>query len=241
MKKLILFSLISLLFISCKDDDTQETCNSNCTTIQGRFRTMGDEPLANVRVKLDYRRSLNPGAQTRRIVNVKSDSQGDFQKDFYIQDDELGAQSGIFRLNIEDSHLSDDLYIKIGELGYDEGIFPSIGTRDTTLNLNFYIPKKAIIKVRLNNFVPLLAGDYFEVQTRFDSGYEISPGIFQQKTLARDEPNTQQNQFYTDVIVSQGAENTVLITKRKNGVVTLDEYPISVPAGSNNIELTYEY
>ena len=57
-------------------------------------------------------------------------------------------------------------------------IFP-ITNRDTIIDNTFYIPKKAYIKVNLNNFVPLQDDDFFEVQTLYPFGTKIGTNPFQ--------------------------------------------------------------
>ena len=241
MKKVLLF-FAGLSLISCEKDDSDKRCTTDCTRIHGSVVTMDNQPLANVKVHFDYNYSPGIGFQIRRIADTKTDASGNYGKDFYIEDDELGVQQGYFEMELDDSHLSDDLYIKIGNFdGSPEALLYDIGTRDTIIDFSFYIPRKAFIKVHLNNFVPQQPNDYFEVQAKVPFGREIAPGQYAWNTIGRDIPNTQQNQFYDDVVVAQGANNIVVIAKRKNGVMTFDEYPITVPAGENDIELTFEY
>ncbi len=53
MKKFTLLLLI-LTFYGCSkiDDDTDDVCNSNCTTLQGRFVTLNDDGVKGVKVLL---------------------------------------------------------------------------------------------------------------------------------------------------------------------------------------------
>jgi len=241
MKNWFLLILASFSIASCVDDDTGNRCNSNCTTIQGTVVTAGNEPLKNVRIRLTYRNSPYGGG-IRRIVHEKTGASGSYAKNFYIEEDELGLRNGHFEVEINDARLKSSDFIKTGLFDDypDAPVIQDIHTRDTVLNYSFYIARKGFIEVNLNNFVPLQTGDFFKVSTRFEAGYEISPGRYAEKTVDAGS-NIQRDQSYPNVLVSQGAENTIVITKSKNGVVTTEEYPITVPTGENNIELSYDY
>ena len=151
MKNLLWLFCISLVLISCEknEDDTKDIVPINCTTIQGKFITANNVPLANIMVSFTYRISGGElgGGYTRRIVKTKSDKNGEFFKDFYLQDKELGRLAlCYFTINIDDSKLSSNNYIKLGNnqsLGY--AIY-SIGRRDTIIDESFLYSQKSLYK-----------------------------------------------------------------------------------------------
>jgi hypothetical protein len=256
MKKLIAFFGIALIFTSCEkvENDINNNCTSNCTTLSGKFVSLNNEPVANIKVSLNYRISGGElgGGSTRKIVNIKSDKNGNFSKDFFIKDSELGKMGkGYFEINIDDSNIDVDKYIRKNNLigtttvSLGSAIY-SIMNRDTIINIDYYVPKKAYIKVNLNNFVPQQADDYFEVQTLYpfggnngenntflDSPY--STGFSGYGSFRANAKNT-----LLKVFVAEGEKNIIRIFRRKKGVNTYEDFPMIIPP-NNSIELTYEY
>lgn len=255
MKHLFKLLFLAVLFTSCEktEDDTNENCTSSCTTLKGKFVSLNNVPVPNVKVTMKYRISGGGfgGGSTRKLVNTQSDQNGDFNKNFFIKDTELGNTApGYFQVEIDDSALDVNQYIRTNNLtggGYSDIGFAiySISTRDTIIDTTFYIPKKAFIKVNLNNFVPVQADDYFEVQTLYPFGAKIGFNSFlnsEYGTGFSGYGNWRATSLNTlvNVFVAEGENNMVRIVKRKNGVNTLQDVPIIVPA-NNTIELTYNY
>lgn len=255
MKHLIgLFTLL-FLFTSCEktEDDTNDSCTSNCTTLSGKFITLNNVPVPNVKVSLKYRIGGGElgGGSTRKIVSLKSDQYGNFYKDFYIKDSELGpAAGGYFQADIDDSGLDVTKYIRtnnlIGGNSVDIGfaIF-SIINRDTLIDKTYYIPKKAYIKVNLNNFIPQQTDDYFEVQTLYPFGEKIGFNTFLNSEYATGFSgygNWKATNLNTSLLifVAEGENNIIRINKIKNGVGSSEDFPIMIPP-NNSIELTYNY
>lgn len=254
MKNSLTGFVLILFLISCTKikDDTNDDCKSNCTRIAGRFVTLNNKPVSNIIVKLQYKIPGGElgGGSIRKIVNIKSDQNGNFYKNFYIKDSELGDSSrGYFQIEIDDSRIDVNKYIRTNNLFNSTSILGftiySITNRDTLINRNFYIPTKTYIKVNLNNFIPQKPDDNFEVQTLYPFGAEVagntflnSPystgfsgyGIFKASKL-----NNRLNVF-----VAEGEKNIIRIFKRKNGMNSSEDYPITVPP-NNTIELTYDF
>lgn len=207
--------------------------------------------MANISVSLNYRISGSElgGGYTRKIVNVKSDQNGFFSKDFYLKDSELGdSAAGYFNVDIDDSKIDANKYIRtnnlVGSTPLSFAIY-SINKRDTNINNTFYIPTKAFIKVHLNNFIPQQDRDYFEVQTLYPFGQDIGGNSFLGSPYSTGFSGygafraTQLNNLLT-VFVAEGEKNIIRISKRKNGENTSEDYPVVVPK-NNTIELTYTY
>lgn len=255
MKKFVLFSLILILNGCSKiEDDTGKDCYSDCTTLQGRFITLNDVGISGVKVSLKYRISGSPpfgGGSTRIIVETETDENGNFYKEFYIKDSELGETAeGYFKIDYDDSYLDVSKYILSNNLigtttqPLGQAIY-SIDSRDTIIGNTYYLPKKTHIKINLNNFVPIQDGDHFEVRTLYpfgpNIGYnefldsEYATGFSGYDTFVASEVN---NQF--NVFVAENENNIIRILKIKNGISTPEDYTIYIPT-DNNIEMTYEY
>lgn len=250
MKNLIWLICISLVLISCEknEDDTKDICTNSCTTLRGKFVTANNVPLANIIVELKYEISGGGfgGGSTRKIVRTQSNQNGEFNRDFYIKDNELGNHaSGYFTINIDDSKLSSNNYIKLGNnqsLGY--AIY-SIGRRDTIIDESFYIPKKAFIKVNLNNYIPQKTGDHFEVQTLFPLGPKVGLNTFLNSEYATgfsgyDKFKAINLNNKINVLVAESEKNIIRVVSVKNGIASSVDYEINIPP-NNTIELTYNY
>jgi hypothetical protein len=250
MKNLICLFCISLVLISCEknENDTKDICTNNCTTLQGKFVTANNVPLANIKVNFNYRISGGElgGGYTRQIVSTRSNQNGDYVKDFYIKDEELGRLArGYFTLNIDDSKLNSKNYIKLENnqsMGYS---IYEIGRRDTIIDVSFYIPKKTYIKVNLNNFIPQKEGDHFEVQTLFPFGPKVEKYGFLNTGYDTGfsgydnfKATTLNNKL--NVLVAESETNIVRVISVKNGIAVSVDYEINVPP-NNTIELTYNY
>jgi len=255
MKHLVPLFLALLLATACSrtEDDTGATCTNDCTTISGKFISADHTPVPNVRVQFYYRIPGGElgGGYIRKIVNTLSDKDGNYSVDFHLKDDELWPKaSGYFMVTIDDSKLDVTKYIRTDNLiGYTTANidYPimRISSRDTVINNTFYIPKKAYIKVHLNNFVPQQDGDRFEVQTLYPFGQQgeynsfldtyFSTGFSGYDNFKATEVNTT-----LQVFVAENEKNVIRILKRKNGVYTNEEYTLQVPY-NNTIELTYDY
>lgn len=255
MKTVIRLFVLFLLLTSCEktEDDTNNECTSNCTTLSGKFVTLNNAPVSNIKVSLKYRISggeLGAGS-TRKIVSTESDQNGSFSKSFFIKDNELGnSANGYFQVEIDDSNIDVNKYIRtnnlIGNTTTDIGfaIF-SITNRDTIIDKTFYIPKKAFIKVNLNNFTPQQFDDYFEVQTLYPFGPKIGMNTFLNSEYSTGFSGygnwrATSNNNLMNVFVAEGENNVIRILKRKNGVNTSEDIPIFIPQ-NNTIELIYEF
>lgn len=252
MKNLFKIFALLFIFVSCSktEDDTNDQCTGNCTILKGNFVTLNNEPVPNVKVLMKYRVANELGSYTRKLVDTKSDQNGNFNRNFFIKDNEIGNTVGSFYIDIDDSNIDVNKYIRTNNLiGYTTTeigfAIISITNRDTIIDKTFYIPKKAYIKVNLNNFAPLQTNDYFEVQTLYPFGPKI--GV---NTLLNSEYLTgfsgygnwraTSNNNLLNVFVAEGENNIIRIYRRKNGVNTSEDIPIFIPQ-NNTIELTYDF
>lgn len=255
MKNLIKIIFLIFVVTSCSktEDDTNNECTSNCTIIRGKFISANNAPVPNIKVSLQYRISgggLGP-LSIRKIVNTQSDKNGNFNKNFYIKDNELGNSApGYFKVDIDDSNIDVTKYIRTNNLiGNTTTIIGltiySITNRDTIIDKTFYIPKKAYIKVNLNNFVSQKTGDKFEVQTLYPFGHKIglnkfldseySTGFSGYSNWTATNLNNKLNVF-----VAESEKNIIRVIRVKNGIGSSEDFEITVPP-NNAIELTYNY
>ena len=252
MKKLIPVFILFSLLTSCEktENDSSNVCTSNCTTLNGKFITLNNQPVQNIKVSLKYVRSNELAYFERKIINIQSDQNGNFNKDFFIKDNELGITDGIFQVEIDDSNIDINKYIRtnnlIGGGSQDIGfVINRIFNRDTIIDKTFYIPKKAYIKVNLNNFVVQQAGDKFEVQTLYPFGQKIGFNPFLNSEYSTGfsgydnwiASNVNNN---LNVFVAEGETNIIRINKIKNGIGSSQDFEINVPP-NNTIELTYNF
>jgi hypothetical protein len=249
MKKNILLLTLLILCQSCNktDDDTEIVCTTDCTILKGRFVTENNTPLKDIKLRLNYRISNAPfSANTRIIKETKTDENGFYNMEFYLEDNEIGENGhGFFAFLIDESNLNPENYISRNDIYIGETIY-SLPTRDTIIDKSFYIPTKDFITVTLNNFVPLGDNDRFEVKTLYPSGLKIGQNELIDSEYASQSSgfgnyrSTNQVETFENVIVARNETNLIRIEKIKNGVGTTEDILIFVPE-NNDIELTYEY
>ena len=253
MKNLFKLLALLLIFTSCskEEDDTKNNCFADCTVLKGNFVSLNDPPIPNIKVSMKYRISGYGGGSTRKILNIKTDQSGNYFKNFYIKDHELGnLADGYFLVEIDDSNLDVNKYIRtnnlIGNTTSDIGFaIYAINTRDTIIEQDYYIPKKAFIRVNLNNFIPVQDDDYFEVQTLYPFGPKVGTNDFLDSPYGTGfsgygnwRATTTNNVL--NIFVAEGEKNMIRVFRRKNGVNTSEDFPVFVPS-NNTIELSYDY
>lgn len=252
MKNLLKIFALMFIFVSCSktEDDTNDECTGNCTILKGNFVTLNNEPVSNVKVLMKYIKSNELAFYSRKLVDTKTDINGNFNRNFFIKDNELGNTGGYFDIEIDDSNIDVNKYIRINNLigntttNIGFSVF-SITNRDTIIDKTFYIPKKAYIKVNLNNFVSQQSGDLFEVQSLYPFGAKIGLNPFLDSEYSTGfsgygnwVATTLNNQL--NVFVAEGEKNIIRINKIKNGIGSSQDFEIVVPQ-NNTIELTYDF
>ena len=211
-----LFIVVGLASCDKIDKSTLNSpCSDSCTTVQGRFITGNNQGIPNVpiEIKSEIRGSLGFGDRTRRIATGVTNSNGFYSLTFGLNKEEFGERSiaslGIFFKIDKAEFLPVQWY---ENFGYDAS-FGRLLRKDTTIQANLYFATRAKIKIRLENFNPIIAGDEFSVITLCRTGFErreSSGGVI----IA--------NQINTEgVIEACGNEETsIIVRKKKNGVYT---------------------
>lgn len=211
-------------------------CTDSCTIVQGRFITGNNEGVANIpiEIKSEIRPTLGLGQTTiRKIASGKTDNNGFYSLKFGLIEREYGQMAAA---NIS-------IYFK-----YDKGRFVPVrwyedfgshellgpfARKDTTINATIFLTTRTKLKVRLDNFIPIQAGDNFSVITSCSAGLD---------RLRRSEGILEANQTVTEKEIDAcGNElTTVYIRKRKNGITSSSIETISTPIGQT-VAVNYVY
>ena len=145
-KILILITVLFLYKCSKEEDDLYSiNCTSNCTEVTGKVLTnMGKVPISNLKlnIKWDNIPYLGSGV-IRNKAETFTDQDGNFRLKFFARNDEMNA--GNFRVEYEINN--DEFYSP----SYNYISQFQIEKRDTILNYNYNIPKKAFINLTFKN------------------------------------------------------------------------------------------
>jgi len=250
MKKIISLLLILTLY-GCftTDDDTSNFCSSDCTNLQGQVLTMNNQGLAGIKITFEYFKGASLSSYKRIISDIDTDENGSFSDEFYLEDEEISETSPgnlILRIDENSLNLNENIITPDSANIFLERWF-DINSRDTIIEQNYYFPKKTHQIVNLNNFVPILENDRFEIGAIFPYGYENpEPDSYNDiletiyiptngKLYEATEVNNSLN-----VIVAENEKNIIRIYKTKNGIYTYEEILIDVNS-NNPDEITIEY
>lgn len=165
--------LAIFLFVSCskeEEDPISLNYESNCTEIIGKIMTdSGTAPISDVKITLKWDNIPYLGIGTiRKKAITQTDSQGNFNLKFYMRDDEINDGGFYLEYEINESKYISSHLNRIEIFQID---------RDTTLNINYNIPKKAFLNLTLLNLenIQHQQGDSFTA----DFDYEIPNGFTQ--------------------------------------------------------------
>jgi hypothetical protein len=240
MKKYILLISIFSLFQACEVDDTADTCSDNCTSVVGKIIRADNVGIPNVKVTFSFVQ-FAPYSYTRNIAETYTDENGNYEIIGFIKDRELGPQYS-FRIstNIEEieNSLEDD-FLKPSELiqqiapQVNETIISGITDRSTIEIVDFIVPFKSDLTVRLNNFLPIEDIDKFQFESTLEYGFreQFFPINYDRAVDLNDEFN-----FNTGIGL-----NKVKIRKRKNGVFSTETQEVNITENPSNIAIDFEY
>lgn len=239
MKNILTLLTITILSWSCtKTDESSfnQTCLDSCTTVQGRFITGNNEGVANVPIEINAETIPPSGlgqAITRKIASGTSDKNGFYALKFGLKEKEYG-QMATAHLSINFSY---DKSKFLPVTWYESfGIYELIGPvtrKDTTIAANIFLTSRSKLKIKLENFVPVQAGDIFSVITSCGAGLERhhESGGF----IEANQPTVEQ-----EIDACGNEQTTVIVRKRKNGISSSTSTVISTPTGQTTA-LTFTY
>jgi hypothetical protein len=171
---------IIISFASCEKDDSDKACTENCTTIRGRIARADNTGIQGVEVTFSYV-FYAPYSYKRIIAKTKTDDNGNYEMQGYINDNELGTNE-TFEIAIDKAKVENslsDAYLKPSELTQE--VFPRLervtipgieNRNEIIMAPNFIVPYKTDLTITLNNFVPAVPSDYFGFKHRVEYGFE---------------------------------------------------------------------
>ena len=195
----IYYILILFIALSCstkEDDRNLPLCDTNCTTIQGRFLTEnGKVPVTNLDLSLEWGITSELGGQIIQIADTKTAKDGSYLFSFYVKDKEL--KDGTFAISF-----------KVKNDSFLTPIYPyfkfMIYKRDTVITHDYLLPKKSFINVY--NSLSLTDNDYLLCDVMYLCGggmiisYELDSRHENQKVI-----ETAGNQYtYLRIIKNTG-------------------------------------
>ncbi len=165
---ILLFALV-LTFSGCEKDDLaySKKCNE-CIQITGRITTTnGTAPIPNQNMTVYWNNdAINLlHSFTRKKATGRTDKNGYYDLKFNVRDSEL--REGSFTLVAED--IDTKIYYESPGLAYFNS---NKMKRDTTLHVNYTIPKKAFIEMQTTNAKEIKPNDYFACTYTFLGGVD---------------------------------------------------------------------
>jgi hypothetical protein len=251
MKKIFLLFIILYTFYGCfrEEDDTNQVCSSNCTILQGQVITTNNQGISGINLTFEFFKGASLSSYTRLISNINSNNNGNFFDKFYLNDQEIDQNSyGNLILIIDENSLNaieEIITPDLANISLERWF--DINTRDSIIEQTYYFPKKTIVLVNLNNFIPIQDNDRFEVQPLFPYGFknpepsnynDILETIYAPTNGPIYKATNTNNTF--NVILAQNEKNIIRVYKVKNGVYTYDEIMLDVNSSSPN-DITIEY
>ena len=250
----IYFIIAAFVLFSCEkvEDDSNEVCSEDCTSLTGKVYTHSNTPLKNVAMKFKFQTvdSINNNIRLTRILSkVRTNNLGEYSMNFYLKDEELGEWVGRFTLNADKNTVSSSVFYEDNFNLYDN--IYNILTRDVTIQRNLYIPTLKKVKIKLNGFNGPAIEDYFRVLVEVPCGYD-RPGI---------DPATGNNHGYAimglnkymlnnynnitsktfEVSLALNETNFIVLGRMKNNIYSQERIPIFITSATNQtLEYNYE-
>lgn len=250
--KIIIKFLILILCVnlsSCnRNDDDAYVCNGDCNIFKGRIYTEDNIGIPNVQISVSYTTSYSLGPnRTRVIAKSKTDSEGFYQIEGYIKDDEFN--NGSFRLTIDDNKIENSIsnnFLKPSELYegvYDDNnvyFIPNLINRSQIITTDYKIPYKTNLVVNLNDFYPTTTNDVFGVGNGIKYGFE-SEYRFLTKQLNNQGFGFSNGVNSTIIVPCVYGENHLRIYKFRNGLNEYIDDIITVTNPNTTLPLNYSY
>jgi hypothetical protein len=240
MRSLSVLFLLSAILLSCtkRDNSSVNTpCSDSCTTVQGRFFTGNNEPIAGVSLEIcsESRPTLGLGQTTiRKIATGRTDNNGFYSFTFSLKTGEYGAHNKYLFLKVDYDKARFVSIPWYDQFGTDE-IIPVMGRRDTIVTMDYYFASKAQLRIQLNNFTPASTTDSFYILPFFhEVGYDKRHTTASQFFVA-----TQVNNVKT-IPIAGNNPNQISVVRKKDGIRTVIDTVIFTPTNQTTT-LTLNY
>ncbi|WP_161890663.1 hypothetical protein [Pontibacter russatus] len=177
MKTKLLLPLLLLLLlggcISEEDDFISKYCPGSCTVVKGRLTTGdGSEPMAGVKLNVywhSYESYFKLGYSQRRKAVAITDQIGNYELRFLLRDDELNLKG-----RYENGYIVVAPVLEEGRYITCRGettIYEEFGLRrDTTITLDYTLPKAAYLDLTPKNTEAMQPGDSFRAEVDISAG-----------------------------------------------------------------------
>ncbi len=233
--------LFLLSFFSCKQDDTDEVCTNDCTTIQGKIIRADNSGIEGVKVTFSYIIST-PNYSIRNIADGYTDQNGNYSFSGYIKDNEIDLTKN-FKITIDTLKVQSSLsnaFLKTNEMPKeilsrtDNIVIEGFQTRPETINvIDYIVPFKTDLTINLKNFEPIIDNDLFGFESRVEYGFREQMALTM--SVNANSANTQFN------IITGTGENAIKVRKIKNGSLSNYNETIIINETPSNISLDFEY
>ncbi len=252
--KAVRISFLFILFLpACYSisDDTDLECFTDCSTIKGRFINSVDQPVPNIPLQFISKDQGELHNLTRIISETTTDLNGFFEMNFLLEDEEVGTPNADRWLKLRsdlDLFSSENYFVPAD---HNEDGFWDLQSyfhipRDSLMVFNYYLTEKGSITVRLDNFTPVLNSDYFKVDFKISLGKVVQDGDVLSPEipfhgLASSMEATEQSTFNPNVSVAVNDSTKLVVSKKKNGQVQIEEFFIYITEDNINEPIVLYY
>ena len=238
MKTKLPFLYLLLLFIlgSCHtetEDFISKYCPGSCTIIKGRLTTDDrSKPLAGIMLEARYEEYSMFYSFKRRKAVTTTDANGNYELRFLMRDDEIRGEYGSDGSIVIVAHINPADYLTcLGAQTLQEYYDLQ---RDTTINLNYNLPKKAYVQLQVLNTQTIQDGDQISTAVIYDAGEAGVPS----DCLSQIIWNKNFNAYLLEVAANQ--QIVIRTFKRKAGAETVTEQTITLKPGQTiNYQVTF--
>lgn len=254
--------LMALALASCEmeEKDLVPHGSHHLSYVEGVAQTSKGEPLVSLPVKLYYKEGNLFFSKTRLKAEGRTDKTGRYCLHFAVREDEResilfswdkGHLPGYYTIEIETKGLGRD-YIMRDEYpghppkGYSSWMadVPWVDGDSKTYRLDFFLPKKRLVKVVLKGFEPEQQGDRFTFWYQLPAGFTKLPKLpYRPLTHIGDELGKQgatDGEKIFEVYCALDQVNTFKFERVKAGVMTHTEHQLLITADSPE-ELVFVY
>ena len=245
MKKIFSF-LILLIFISCiRDvDNSNDICTTNCTQIRGQVSRDDGTGIEGIELIFRYEHNQTLSNYNRTIDRVRTDENGFYEMNVFLNDNEIGNSGGNFFLELSFDELEiklNDNFLKPSDFIFnnekDFFLISNIQNRDEVFEINYNVPFKSNnLNISLNNFTPIQESDYFLYNLYVPYGFPENYIAPKQEQRFAEEVN---NTYIASNIIGL---NKIVVIRKKDGIQMdrIEQY-INVINNNDNYEIGFEY